>query len=93
MRKPLVACVAFTMVALAAGCGGGGSGGVTPPLGSGGSSAGSARSAVTIAIPPKPTDALSKSPDYVSPNTASIGIVVTPQGGTAYPAVIANVPG
>ena len=52
MRKPLVACVAFTMVALAAGCGGGGSGGVTPPLGSGGSSAGSARSAVTIAIPP-----------------------------------------
>jgi len=48
---------------------------------------------VTIVIPPKPAAALAKSPAYVSPNTASIGIVVTPQGGTAYPAVIANVPG
>jgi len=92
MRKPLIACVAFLVVALAAGCGGGGSsGGLTPVVGNGGG--GTASAAVTIAIPPKPADATAKAPAYVSPNTASIGIVVTPQGGTAYPAVIANVPG
>jgi hypothetical protein len=92
MPKPLIACVVFLVVALAAGCGGGGSGGLTPVAGPG-RGAGTASSTVTIAIPPKPADALAKAPAYVSPNTASIGIVVTPQGGTAYPAVIANVPG
>jgi hypothetical protein len=63
------------------------------PGGSNGGGAGSASSAVTIAIPPQPAPAIGKSPAYVSPNTASISIVVTPQGGTAYPAVVANVPG
>ncbi len=94
MRKPLVACLALFVVALAAGCGGGGSsGGVVPSGGGQAGSAGSTGASVTIVIPPKPATSLEKSPAYVSPNTASIGVVVTPQGGTAYAAVIANVPG
>lgn len=64
-----------------------------PNGGGGNAGSGSGGAVVTIAIPPQPVTSSAKKPAYVSPNTASIGIVVTPQGGTAYPAVIANVPG
>jgi len=93
MRKPIIAIAVLFAISLAAGCGGGGGGSSPiPTTGGAGGFGGSTNASVAIVIPAKAPSG-SKSPAYVSASTRSVRIVVTPQGGTAYPAVVANVPG
>jgi len=86
---------AVAALALAAACGGGGSGvlggpAVVPaPSQSAAAPAGSV--SMVIKIPTSPGTSSSRRPSYISPNTQSIGVVVTNQGFSPSPAVFINI--
>ena len=85
--------VSLAMIALAfAACGGGGGGataGVVPVQPSPGVVSGQASLVIKIPAPPPGTSA--RSGFYISPNTQSIGVVVSPQGLPTEPAQFVNV--
>jgi hypothetical protein len=83
-----VRAAAALLGALLAGCGGtGGQNGAALPSGSSGSNT---TASITLDIPPSTTQSIAKKIDYVSPNTASIQIVVKNVNGS--PTLPPNVP-
>lgn len=87
LKSPVMAVVLF---ALLAGCGGGGGGtsgsSIMPHAAQPAQPAQPMSINVRIVLPSQQNT----TPAYVSPNTESAGIVVTPQGGSAMPVAVAN---
>ncbi|MHB8240224.1 MAG: hypothetical protein ACYDFS_11415, partial [Vulcanimicrobiaceae bacterium] len=84
------AAVGAVALTLAVGCGGGGASGPAALPPTGGSRPGAAQSVgMVIHVPAPPSSsAIARRPAYVSPNTASIEVTVTPAPVAATPTVV-----